>query len=381
MLFALLLACVPPDPPVRSFVDVPAAPPRALPFQTETQAWELVQDTLTGAGIPKLQTANLGFSEQVLWSTSEGTVVILRRFLVGPAVADEHLSELGLDDASLASFSENQRWEGYQAMAVGSLAYELARVSGRERGAELPPEAEAARAAAVERALLRELAATGQIPASWPDAHQGLICLLASGPTEAELSARARCAAASAAPTKLDKLAVQFEPPPLDIFAAIAAPDARGPAVRSGRLADDPTGLDLRVQDEESAVAVFPPDEAWRLELQLADRPDELRAVLVLPIAQRAELRTPTLGLVNAMNLALGSERVLTVLNPEGLVFWVSRWPVESDASPLELTQRLVRLATSVQAALPGVLGGTITPELAAEAASTAMLGAEPEAP
>ncbi len=377
MILALLLACVPADPPVRSFVDLPAAPARGLVFQTETQAWDAVRETLIAGGVPRLQTATLSFSERVPLSTSEGGVVVIRRFLGGPVLAEARLTELGLGEGAL---DPAQIWEGWQALAVGSLAYELARVSARDKGLELGPEEEARLAASVERATLLELAARAQIPPSWPDAQRALVCALARGARAAELQAQTRCDA-GLQPVPLEELAGRLEAPPLDLFAALAAPDARGPEARSGLLRGDPVGHPLRVEDIGGAVAVTPPDQSWRLEIQPGERPDELRAVLVLPIADPPELHARTLGLVNALNRALGGEMLLVVLSPEGLVFWVSRWPLEGADSPLTLAARLSRLAEATMSALPAVQAGAMTPEKAAEAALEALNPPAPEEP
>lgn len=352
-----------------------------MPFQTEGEAWNAVRDTLTGSGIPKLQGATLGFSERVAWSTSESTVVVTRRFLSGPVRAREQLGELGLSGDGLRGLNEAQVWEAYQALSVGTLAWELARVSGRERKAELPPDEEAARAAAVERSALTMMAARAQIPATWLDLHQRLVCALAEAPGAEELAARARCEAASASPVPLEELAERFEPPPLDLFGAITAPDARGPGTTSAPVIDAPTRQPLRAFQEDYAVVVKPADERWSMEIQPSDRPEELRAVLVLPVGQTPATRGAVLDLVNAMNVAVGSEGVMVVLSSEGVLLWVSRWPLVSELGPLELTHRLALLAESTLESLPGVLAGTLSPDDAATRGRDALLQTPAEGP
>lgn len=375
VLLHLLLACVPPDPPVRSLVDVPLAPPRALALQTEEQAWLLVRDTLAGEGLPRLEGTDLAFSERVGWSDSEGTTVVTRRFLSGPDLARERLAELGLD---LSGWREAELWEAYQALSLGTLAFELSRVVARERGAEgvLDEAVDLPRAAALERATLHLLAGRGQIPAGWPEAAGRLVCALEEAEGGSEVYAEARCAASKLPPAPVSALVERYAPAPLDLFAALLSAPAEGAEGGVAGLA----GAGLRWTRVEDTLRLTPADGSWSMALVVGEGRDTLDGSLTLPLRVDAAARPRLLELANALNLSLDAEGVVATLLPDGLALDQDGWPVGSPLSSVELATRLSRLAVALSAALPGVMAGAEAPAAAAERVHQALLD-DTEAP
>jgi len=357
LLLALTLACVPPDPPVHAFVDVPPAPPRDLPIQTERQAFALVQQTLAAAGIPAVDAAQLGMTDRVPWSASEGQAVLTRTFLSGPKAARAHLAELGLPDTAL---QRPDLWDAYQALSLGSLAFELSRIASRERQAvgATDPAVDDARAAAVEQATLRALVHQGQIPASWPEQATSLICAMRALPVAAEIGAETRCAAADAAPVPLSALEERFATAKIDPLDGLLVPDPK----QAGRLVmavpEGADPLDLTGTRDDDGITLSSSDGSLRLRLTRAQSPTALVGVATLPLTLTAQTRPRALELVNGLNLTLADQGVRATLGPDGLSLSHADWEVVADHGAAELVGQLRKLALATRVTLGPVLAG-----------------------
>lgn len=357
LLLALTLACVPPDPPVHAFVDVPAAPPRDLPIQTERLAFGLVQKTLEGAGIPAVEAVQLTLTDRVPWSASEGESLLMRGFLSGPDAARAHLAELGLPDSELA---RPDLWDAYQALSLGSMAFELARVASRERQSEgaTDPAVDDARAAAVEQAALRALVEQGQIPRMWPERAVHLICAMKNLDVAADIGAEARCAAAGEPPIPLGALVERFTPAKVDPLDGLLIPDPKqaGRMVLAVPQGADPLDLSgVRVQD---GMTLSSPDGSLYIRLTYAQSPASLDGQVILPLTLTPQTRARALELTNALNLTLADLGVRATLGVEGLSLSKSEWAVLPEHGAVELVGQLRKLALATRVTLGPVLGG-----------------------
>lgn len=172
-----------PDPPLRSFVELPLARDAAdQVFADEHAAFELVRRTYVLHGWSEAGAVPLLLnSDAVIPYASEGQV--WSPPFLGPVESmHTHLAAVstgfyeGRLDDYVASFPSTEvAHEAYESFMIAMLLHEMAHAVAQERGLGTTrgdPYFEEMRAIDFELAMLADLVATGQLPPSWPERYR-----------------------------------------------------------------------------------------------------------------------------------------------------------------------------------------------------------------
>lgn len=349
--FTLLLSlsggCVHADAPLRPLVELPPAPARDLPIQSEQELWAHLTQLVDAANLLPGGGATLVLDEAARVPMADASGVRCRHFLHGDVALLDTLTAYGqalggLEPDWLAWPVEQRREAGlalYAALLTRGLAATLA--EGWESAGRGDPWVDQTRAIALEQAVLARLVELGQLPALWPQRWAEVQrALLESAPAElraqipddpeqrAELVRRAweapqswyspPGADAEAPPpagpqTTLAHLtllviALESAPPSLDDAAALFAPDPQAALLRVLEVAQalEGEGVGFTVGAPFADGVLLSADEGrWSGSVHLGASHQDLRVRWDREVALPPARRAGVLELLNEANILL----------------------------------------------------------------------------
>lgn len=396
-LLLLLVSCAARDLTLRPLVELAPAPARALPFQTEEEAWRVL---LSEGGLPRPRIGpSLILDDRISTLGHTENVMLAPRFLGGAEDARAVMSRWTMawagQPVALAGLSDSVLVEGVAAWALVGLAREVAAYTATEgwtlRQDELYAEATMATDAAV--ITLDHLIAQGRVPPSWRTSYQALMgAVLAETPAptpEPDLAAQLDMgeglrqalapapllnigvveisAVEQAAVTVSTRALIQHE---LTRLAGPPPPWPESLTTRLGRYAEITVERSLTTFDptlqswERSAEGVYVGtvnDRGWRFRLDLEQ--ERVRAVLTVPMPKNPALERDLMALANAVNGALDSAHL--DLMPGELRLRHAWTPLTSDGTAASALGTLIIVADRWAPLFEQVANKTLTVEAA----------------
>ncbi|MEY3214544.1 MAG: hypothetical protein RIT28_5025 [Pseudomonadota bacterium] len=381
-LLLLLVSCAARDLTLRPLVELAPAPARALPFQTEEEAWRVL---LSQGGLPPPKVAPvLLLDDRIPAPGHLSELVFAPRFL---GDADDARAVMGRwttrwagRPVALEGLSDEGLVEGVAAWALVGLARELAMATATEgwtlRRDELIPEAMMATQAGIY--ALDSLITSGRVPPSWRASYAALLTAVLAE-TSAPVAANIPIDEAAAWLNQGEELrqalgtsvvlgfgeaalndnerAALYEATRTLLASETALLTTSGPSALpeslTTRLAERPQrtverslgNFDPPLQSwERSAEGVIVGavnDRGWMFRLDVEG--DRVRAVLTVPMPKNPALERDLMALANAVNGALDSAHL--DLMPGELRLRHAWTPITSDSTAADALNALVTVA------------------------------------
>lgn len=401
-LLLLLVSCAARDLTLRPLAELAPAPARALPFQTEEEAWRVL---LSQGGLPPPQTPPvLILDDRVPAPGHLYELMYAPRFLGGPddarALMGRWTTSWAGRPVALQGLSDEVLVEGVSAWAVVGLARALAGYTATEgwtlqRGELIPETVMAAQAGIF---ALDALITSGRVPRSWRSSYDALLSAVLAE-TSAPITAKSPIDDPAAwlsqgeelrqglgnavvlglgeVPLTDNERAALYEATRMLLASETAWLITSGPLTlpeslttrlieRSQRTVERSFGMfDPPLQSwERSAEGVYVGavnDRGWMFRLDVEG--DRVRAVLTVPMPKNPALERDLMALANAVNGALDSAHL--DLMPGELRLRHAWSPLTSDRTAADDLGSLVTIAERWAPLFEQVANKTLTVEAA----------------